>query len=322
MLRRMRRNGIYLSPDAGGSPGGGGVVAPAGTWTPPQGEEWRSELPESLREKPLPEIVKWGRSAHDQMGALNNDLGRYKQDLTKHQQDLQQWQTVANQYQGGVNEWAKWYGEHIKPHWNEFEAWRNGQAKGGQPAAPAVAGQPTGDPFKDWGTLEPQAQAQAMAQYLAQQSQQSYQGFEKKFGETWQGYQKQLQDYVGERERYLTTYLRLWQQAWEAKQKDPSLDIDKAVQQAIQIMSGQVDPFAMGVQLSTADRTRETYLAEARKQWEAEAATKLKNQQISPPASAGTPPVYKARPATAGGTASLRERAAEALAAKYGPGIF
>src|SRR3990167_9329008 len=83
------RLGIYMAPEGVGAGGGTGGAA-AGTWTPPQGEEWRSELPESLREKPLPEIVKWGRSAHDQMGALNNDLGRYKQDLTKHQQDLQQ----------------------------------------------------------------------------------------------------------------------------------------------------------------------------------------------------------------------------------------
>jgi hypothetical protein len=313
----LRKTGIYWSPDAvgaGAAAGGGG-----GTWTAPQGEEWRTELPESLRDKPLPEIVKWGRSAHDQMGSLNNDLGKYKQDLTKHQQDLQHWQQAANQYQTGVNEWAKWYGEHVKPHWSAFEAWRNGQ--GAQPAA--AAAQPAEqDVFKNWGTMEPQAQAQAMAQYLAQQSQQSYQGFEKKFGETWDGYQKKLQDYVGERERYLTTYLRLWQQAWEAKQKDPNLDIDKAVQQAIQVMSGQVDPFALGVQLSTADRSREAYLAEAKKQWEAEAATKLQNQQIAPPASAGTPPVYKARPATPGGTASLRERAAEALAKKYGASIF
>jgi len=312
-----------MAPEGVGGGGGTGGAA-AGAWTAPQGEEWRGELPESLRDKPLPEIVKWGRSAHDQMGSLNNDLGRYKQDLTKHQQDLQRWQQAAGQYQGGVNEWAKWYGEHIKPHWNEFEAWRAGQGKPGQPGTPAAAvGQPAGtDPFKDWGTLEPQAQAQAMAQYLAQQSQQSYQGFEKKFGETWQGYQKQLQDYVGERERYLTTYLRLWQQAWEAKQKDPNLDIDKAVQQAIQVMSGQVDPFALGVQLSTADRSKETYLAEAKKQWEAEAATKAQNLQITPPASSGTPPIYRAKPAGPGGTASLRERAAEALAAKYGAGIF
>ena len=316
------RLGIYLAPDAGGggsaagAAGGGGVPA----WTAPQGEEWRTELPESLRDKPMPEIVKWGRHAHDQMGSLNKDLGKYKEDLTKYQQDLQKWQGAANQYQTGVNEWAKWYGEHVKPHWNAFEAWRNGQGAG-QPAA--AAGQPvTGDPCKDWASLEPQAQAKAMADYLAGQSKQSYDGFEKKFGETWQGYQKQVQDYVQERERYLTTYLKLWQQAWEAKQKDPNLDIDKAVQQAIQVMSGQVDPFALGVQLSTADRSRETYLADAKKQWEAELATKQKNQEITPPPSAGTPPVYKARPAPAAGGPSARERAAEALAQKYGAGVF
>ena len=319
----LHRGGIYLAPEGVGVAGGQAGGA-AGAWVAPQGEEWRTELPESLRDKPLPEIVKWGRSAHDQMGSLNNDLGRYKQDLTKHQQDLQRWQGAANQYQTGVNEWAKWYAEHVKPHWNAFEAWRNGQGAAAQPgAAGAAAGQAAGqDVFKDWGTMDPQAQAQAMAQYLANQSKESYQGFEKKFGETWQGYQKQLQEYVQGREQYLTTYLRLWQQAWEAKQRDPSLDIDKAVQQAIQVMSGQVDPFALGVQLSTADRSKETYLAEAKKQWEAEAATKLQNQQIIPPASSGTPPIYKARPAGPGGAASARERAAEALAAKYGAQIF
>ena len=74
------RTTMYFAPD--GQPGGGSVD----DWTPPQGEEWRKELPKDFREKAVPDIAKEYVRLNSHVGQLNNDYGTFKQTAAQKEQ--------------------------------------------------------------------------------------------------------------------------------------------------------------------------------------------------------------------------------------------
>ena len=286
-------------------------------------DPWRQQLPESLRDKPVEEIVKWGNSAHTQLGSLDKDLGTYKKRIGDLESESKRYQDAATQYQQGTNEWAKWYKDGVEPHWGEFEKWRSSRGTGQQQQQQQFSGDLGGDEaYKDWETKSPSEQARTLAGIAAKQAEQRVQEMQEQYGQSWKQYQQGVKEYIADRERYIGTYLQIWQRAMAAKQQNPNLDIDKAVQEGIRAMSGQYDPLDLGIKLSTMDQTYDEKLKAQKALWvEEQKAEAEKNKIVTPPA--GTmPPVTRTRMASAMTNAGARENAAKQLIEKYGAGIF
>lgn len=261
----FERNTIYFRQDPGGGGGGGGQ--PSGGQQPaggqqqaaatgggqPQAEAWRAHLPESLRDKPIDEVARAYGEAHKQLGSLNNDLGTYKktiEQLTPYQQAVQQW-----------NEW--WKG--IEPDWKDVEEYLRTKRSGGkgtpQPQTDATAGL---DPnlFQNWHTLDPQQQARTLLETLTGQLQNTFGGYKTELQQFLENKEKAFQAALQKQQQDTQNYLNVWQRVWEAKQKNPSLDTTKMIEEAMAIVSGKRDPLDLGMQLTTADQDRQTWLAE------------------------------------------------------------
>jgi hypothetical protein len=319
----FKRENVYLRQDAGGTGGGqqaaGGqpqaAAQPAGGQQQAGGsaaEAWRQQLPESLRDKPIEEVVKWGTSAHTQLGSLNNDLGKYRKQIEE-----------LTPYQQSAQEWTKWW-QGMQPHWPDVEKFLQQRQSGGQQQQPA-GGQGAGtgeDLFENWSTMDPREQSKAMAQHLAGQVQQT-------FG----GYKTELQNFLTEREKHFQSALQqqqasiqnwqnLFQRVWNAKQQNPSLDTDKMLEEAMAIVSGKRDPLDLGMAAATADQSKQAWLTEQKKLWEAEQKAERDKQNLASPLSGTMPQTYRPPTSRGGGAASLKQEIAQKLAAQYGPGIF
>lgn len=279
-------------------------------------DEWRKQLPDSLREKPIEEIVNWGLSAHKQVGALNNDLGTYKKMIEERERELQQQRQHAQTYEGYTKQWTDWW-KQFEP---EYQAWDKGR-KGGEPVPQPGAGD-EGDPFSKWDSLGPRDQARALQEMATVHVGKQFDGFRKEFSDRFTTYQKQVQDYIGGQVNFVRNYLTVWQKAWEAKQRDPSLDIDRAVEAALKFAQGQVDPLELGIRSVTAERDREAYGKQLREQWDGERKAEDEKKRMQVPTGPATPPTYKLPPKSAVGPAGRKESAAKALAEKFGAGIF
>lgn len=293
-------------------------------WTPPAGQEWRRELPKDLRDKPEADIVKWGLNAHQQMGALNNDLGTYKKQIDEWAGKHQQATSGLQQYQQAVQQWNDWHKKEVEPHWPEFLKWREQGANGGgdRGRQATASGEIPDDVLQDWANLTPDKQARTLAELVAKQVGTSNADYQKQLQASYAEQVKALNQLIKEKELYFQNYLKVWQKAFEEKQRNPSLDIDKAVQQALDVFSGKVDPLELGIRLSTFDQDKQAFVSDQRKLWEAEQAEKDKQKQMLPPLSSGTPPIYKAPTGPPRGLGSMKQEVAQALAEKFGTQIF
>jgi hypothetical protein len=323
----IKRENVFYRQDAGGGTGGGQQAAggqqqaagqSAGAQQQAGGtaaEAWRQQLPESLRDKPIEEVVKWGTSAHTQLGSLNNDLGKYKKQIEE-----------LTPYQQSAQEWTKWW-QGIQPRWPEIEKFLQQGVAGSQqqhqqqPAGGQGAGL-TDDVFENWATMDPRQQAKVLIDHLVGQVQ-----------NTFGGYKSELQNFLSEREKHFQAALQqqqasiqnwqnLFQRVWNAKQQNPSLDTDKMLEEAMAIVSGKRDPLDLGMAAATADQSKQAWLAEQKKLWEAERKAEQDKQNLASPLSGTIPQTYRPPTSRGGGAATLKQEIAQKLAAQYGPGVF
>jgi hypothetical protein len=288
-------------------------------WSPPAGEEWRKDLPDSLRDKPLPEIVKWGKEAHSQVGALNNDFGNFKKTHEQIQREYEQTRGALAQHQDAVNKWANWYKTSVEPNWSKFEEW---QASQQHAVANPGSAQAQNDVWSRWQELSPQEQAQALQGQVTQSVSAAQQQAQQQWMQMFQQQQAATQKLLADREQYYQNYLKVWQQAFEAKQKDPTLDVEKAIQSALQVYQGGVDPLELGIKLSTMDQNNANFLKQQRAIWEKEAAQKQQQAAMTPALSTGTFPTYRAPVGPPQKLSNMRDTVAKAIAEKHGMGVF
>lgn len=253
--------------------------------------------------------------------AVQSELGKWTQqygDLKKQHEEVS----------AKESKWTEWW-KGIQPLWgDDVEAFLRQKLNGGaQAQAQQAQQQQVGGKFDGFDLLRPEEQAARVQQAVMEQ-------VAKQLGQQWQQYQQQMQKYVGERENWYQTYMQthmgLLRKALERKIKDPSFDVDAVMEQAVKAMGGQLDPLELGQQLLSAS-TYQSQLEAAKKaaydQGKKDLEQELANKKVETmPAGAGELPVFKrpSTPAATGkhGLGGLRQRAAEALAEKFGPGVF
>lgn len=311
-----KRGSLYLAPDP---PGG-----VSDDWTPPQGEEWRKELPKDFREKPVPELAKEFVRLNSHVGQLNNDYGTFKQSAAQKEQQYQSQLADHNKYVDAVRQWQEWHQKEVQPHWDAYQQWRQQQAQGGgggggQPQQTGIEGL-----RERWSTMSPEEQMQAMFQAVNQNAEQQIAKARTEFQTDYQKRLEGFQQALQQQQAYNQNYQQIWQRAFEMKAKDPRVDVDKIVAASLEALSGKMDPLDLGYKLTMADQNREEFLKDQRALWEKEQEEKRKKEALTPPLLTTTPPAYKA-PAQIGpprALSSRREEVYKGLAEKYGGSIL
>ena len=282
-----------------------------------------------------PEPIKAGGKEYGSVEELTKayesaqtDLGRWTQqhgDLKKQYDEILAY----------AKQWNEWWAR-VKPAWGEDVqnfleqklAGRDGRSA--QPAAPLqVSAQPQGHVPSAWDgfdLLRPEEQAARIETALASRLTQAVEGWQKAFDQKYR-------DDLSQREKwyqtYLANHLSLMRRALERKLQNPEFDVDKVMERAAQAIGGQIDPIELGQNLLTAaefdtrlEKERKAAYEQGRKDFEQEVA----NKKLETPPPVVSVPSYRVTATPPGktklGLASLRERAAEAMAKKFGPGLF
>ena len=256
--------------------------------------------------------------------SVQTDLGKWTQQHGDLKKQYDETLTYAKQ-------WNEWWAR-IKPVWGEdvekfLEQKLTGRPSGdGQRPQPA---QPQGQAPSAWDGFEllsPEEQAARIETALASRLTQAVEGWQKAFDQKYR-------DDLSQREKwyqtYLANHLSLMRRALEKKLQNPEFDVDKVMERAAQAIGGQIDPIELGQNLLTAaefdtrlEKERKASYEQGRKDYEQEQANK--KIEAAPPVV--SVPSYRVTPTPPGktklGMVSWRERAAEAVAKKFGPGLF
>lgn len=274
----------------------------------------------------------WGQKfkSPDEMWASYNELerklGSQGNELGTYRQTLDQVSRQNAEYQKAVEAWDKWYKDTLAPHWDDVDKFlktRQGKQVAAQVAqATGAQASANGDWAADWEQLTPAQQAQRLRDI-------SLQEISAALTPAITEWQKRFVDQVGQqiqqKEAYFNNYLNLYRKVMDMRMKDPSLDIDSVLDQAVKVLGGQIDPIELGKQLATMSTDRETYakqlVEQARKDWELEQKNK---QMAAVTPTNGQPPIFKLPSAGSAkaGLATQREQVAKRLLETYGPGVF
>ena len=280
-------------------------------------EKWREVLPEDFRTKPIEEIAQTFTKVHKDFGKLHQDLGT----LRTQSQQAETWKQQAEAASANAKQWAEWWGQ-FEP---QYKQWQSAQTA--DPArreqAPAATGN---DPFAGYEDLTPQQQAQRLAQYAAQTAAEP---LKTQFSDQWSKWQEaqdkkwaEQQAFIQNNVKFVQNYLQVWGRAQEAKAKNPSLDVDKMINEGLKMAQGQVDPLDYGMRVAMAEEDKKAYAETLRKQWEEERKASEGKLNLTVPPGGGSVPVYRLPAKGANGVAGQKENAANALATKFGTGIF
>ena len=263
--------------------------------------------------------------------SANSELGKWTQrygDLEKQHQDVS----------GKYAQWAQWW-KQVEPLWGEdVEAVLQRKLRGqGVPAAQA------------------QQMAQAQAQQIQQQAAQQQQPAEQydfynpqdvaKFkqavaadlarhtnGQLAQVVNAMNQTFAQKEQwyqTYLQNHLSLLRRALEQKLQNPNFDVNAFMEHAARAIGGQIDPIELGQQLIDAqgmtariESAKKDAYEQGKKDFEQE--TKNKKQEAAPIQSFSAPKftMPTTPPGTRNGLHTLREKAAQTMAKKFGPGLF
>lgn len=264
--------------------------------------------------------------------AAQSELGRWTQqhgDLSKQFEDLKKQHGEVQAQAQLATQWADWW-EKIKPYWGQDVQDLLRQKIEGKPAR-TVPTQPTNGAeqinkaFEGFDLLRPDEQAVRLKQAVAEELVGPLREWQDQFTKAFQGELAKREDWY---QKYIQNYFSLFRKAMDKKMADPKFDIDKTMEQAVKAMGGQLDPIELGQQLLAAAQY-ESAIAQARKdsyeQGKRDLEQELKNKKIETVPGTSAPPVFKT-PATPAGTrlglGTLRQRAAENMAQKFGAGLF
>lgn len=265
--------------------------------------------------------------------AAQAELGKWTQQHGDLKKQYDEAAVLADQ----ARKWQEWW-QTVQPLWgDDVESLLRQKLTGGQPqrqvqpnaqqvaAAAAIAQQAGKNPYEDFESLPVSEQfgrfknmlGQELNQYLTQVFGQFAQNLNQSLAQKEQWYQS-----------YLTNHLSLLRKALEKKAQDPNFNVDKVMEQAAKAIGGQIDPIVLGEQLLQAT-SFESQMEAAKKaaydQGKRDFEQELANKKIeAAPAVAGGAPAYKVPHAggNRAGFGSLRQQAANALAEKFGTGLF
>ena len=281
-------------------------------------EKWREVLPEDFRTKPIEEIAQTFTKVHKDFGKLHQDLGTLRQQ----NQEAAAFKQQAEAAQANAKQWADWWGQ-FEPQYKQWEAAQKPGAQSRQENQPANSGN---DPYAGWEDLTPQQQAQRLVQAATQgaaepiraQSADQWTKWQEAQDKKWAEQQAFIQGNVN----FVKNYLQVWGRAQEAKAKNPNLDVDKMIGEGLKMAQGQVDPLDYGMRVAMAEEDKKAYAETLRKQWEEERKASDGKSNLTVPPGGGSVPVYRLPSKGANGVAGQKERAAQALADKFGTGVF
>ena len=294
---------------------GAPVASPAGTGGDPWGDKFKN----------ADEAWKGYQELEKRLGTQGNELGNYKTAYT----DVS---GKAQEYDKAVTAWDDWFKKTIGPNWDDIEKFL--KTKEGKQAAAQLTGQPQGNqPVHDagspqswsegWETMSPQQQAQRIQQAAVTQIANALAPSLRQ----WQtGFTEQYQKDMASKEQYYQNYLNLYRRVMDMRMKDPTLDVDAVLDNAVKVLSGGADPIEVGRTLTTMGGDKEAYgkemVAKARIDWENE----QKNKQMSAvQPQGGNSPAFKmpsAGTGTKGGLATMRESVLKQILEKHGPSVL
>lgn len=302
--------------------------------------EKEQEQPAGTQEQVEKQTYRFGGKEYasvDELGkayeSANSELGKWTQkygDLEKQYQDVS----------GKYGQWQEWW-KQVQPLWGED--------------VEAVLKR------KLMGQGVPAAQAQQMAQAQAQQvSQQQQQQAMQQMAEQYDFYNPQdvarfkqavanelakhtngqlanivqaMNQTIAQKEQwyqnYLQNHLSLLRRALEQKLQNPNFDVNAVMENAARAIGGQIDPIELGQKLIDAEEITariEAAKKEAYEQGKKDIEQELRNkkQEAAPVPSFAAPKftMPTTPPGTRNGLHTLREKAAQTMAKKFGPGIF
>lgn len=262
--------------------------------------------------------------------AAQTELGKWTQQHGDLKKQYDETLTYAKQ-------WNEWWNR-VKPVWGEdveqfLEKKLGGKgADGTQPQRSGqlqVSAQPQGQVPSTWDgfdLLRPEEQAARIETTLANRLTQAVEGWQQAFDQKYRNDLAQREKWY---QTYLANHLSLMRRALEKRIQNPKFDVDKVMERAAQAIGGQIDPIELGQTLLSAadfdariDEERKASYEQGRKDFEQE----LANKKLETPPPTVSVPSYRVPTTPPGktrlGLAGLRERAAEAMAKKHGPGIF
>lgn len=290
-----------------------GQPAPAGQQAPGGERAWAQKF------KSDDDLWKAYGELESKLGQQGNELGQYRNAYDTLNKDL-------GEHQKAVKAWDQWYRETLANDWDDVQKYLS--TKRGKQVAQNVA-QSTGATTnatqnwsEGWDTLSPQQQAtrlrEVAVQEIAGALTPALQNWQKQFGDS-------VQKNIADKEAYFNNYLNLYRKVMDMRIKNPNLDVDAVLDQAVNVLGGKIDPIELGRTLATASQDREAYakqmLEQARKDWEQEQENK-KLAAIQPQAG-GTPPVFKTNASNSkNGLGGMREQVAKAILEKHGPTAF
>jgi len=202
----------------------------------------------------------------------------------------------SKQYQDALQQWAGWWKD-IEPHWKDVEGFLRQRQAGGRPATA--------------GRCAAQA-ADAISSSGARWSRTSRRGA---WPTTWRSSSSRASAATGvncrssggegaglpgrrlqQQAQQQQNYMNVWSKAWEAKQRNPDLDITRRSSRAVAVLSGKVDPLELGIKLSTADQDREADRKKQRELWEQERKAEEAKKSMAAPLTGATHRRNRAQP--------------------------
>lgn len=263
-----------------------------------------------------------------------SELGKWTQqhgDLSKQHDDLRKQYDQAQALAGQAAQWTDWW-EKIKPYWGQDVQDLIRQKIEGQStrresvSAPTNGAELAAKAFEGFDLLRPDEQAMRIKQAVAEELVGPLREWQAQFTKAHNDGLAKREDWY---QKYISNYFSLFRKAMDKKIADPSFDIDKTMEQAVKAMGGQLDPFELGQQMlagadyaSALEKARKEAYAQGKLDLEQE----IKNKKIETvPVGSSAPPVFRAPvtpPGTRLGLGTLRQRAAESMAQKFGAGLF
>lgn len=298
-------------PVSGGQPLGQASSAPSGGGEP----AWKTKF------KSDEELWNAYGSLEKKLGEQGNQLGQYRQ-------ALEQYAGQAGEYERAVQAWDQWFkSTGLADSWGDVQKFlqtKQGRQAVAQTAQQLGVSQQAGSPdwAADWDTLAPGQQAQRLREValteIASALTPAITNWQRQF-------MGQYQQDLEQREKYYQNYLNLYRRVMDMRMRDPNLDVDKVLDQAIGVLSGNMDPIELGKYLATAGSNTQAQIKaaveQARKDWDTEQQNKT---MASLDPKNGQPPAFR-RPSagtTRAGLATMREGVAQQIMEKHGPGVF
>mgnify|MGYP001563703515 CR=1 FL=1 len=215
---------------------------PAIQWNPPTGSKWAGKSPM--------DVLKAHEELERKLGSQGDELGKWRQ-------WGQQWDPHLKQI--GYN--PKTLSEALE------RASRAASQRGDQQQAQQLHQQAQQAKWSD--AITPQEQEQWLQQHM-----------DGRFNSTHQQFGQALQQVMSMGQDYITNYMDLGIKAILAKIENPSLDLNKMLEQANQIASGQYDALEWSKKIMLAE-SPEAIEARMRKTIEAEMEQKARNQRTT-----------------------------------------